>query len=146
MSIRRLAILTLALAASGLSARADRLHLSGGGVLEVERWWIEGQTVMYESPAGTVGLPRASVVRIEASDAPPSPPKPPRKVVSSSASAPARPRQEADTAIHQKSYVPGAGPGSGIIRHGGPTGAPHPNPLPAGERERTARAASNAAS
>lgn len=47
------------------TASADRLHLEGGGVIDAPRWWIEGDNILYEGPAGTVGLPRAMVVRIE---------------------------------------------------------------------------------
>ena len=75
MSLRRPGLVLLLLAAGLSPARADRLHLQGGGVLDVERWWIEGDTLKYESPAGTVGLPRTSVVRIE-----PAPPPAPSSV------------------------------------------------------------------
>lgn len=46
-------------------ALADRLHLEGGGVIDTSRWWIEDDWLHYESPAGTIGVPRATVVRIE---------------------------------------------------------------------------------
>ncbi|HEX5044833.1 MAG TPA: tetratricopeptide repeat protein [Candidatus Polarisedimenticolaceae bacterium] len=95
MSVLGRSLAVLALAASCLPARADRLHLAGGGVLDVERWWIEGNTLVYESAAGTVGLPRASVVRIETRDAPaPSPPP-------SSPKASPPPRRAADTAVRE---------------------------------------------
>jgi tetratricopeptide (TPR) repeat protein len=48
---------------------ADRLHLEGGGTVDVDRWWVEGETLLYEGPAGTVGLPRSMVLKIEATDA-----------------------------------------------------------------------------
>ncbi|HET9298892.1 MAG TPA: tetratricopeptide repeat protein, partial [Candidatus Polarisedimenticolaceae bacterium] len=99
---RRLALASLVLAASMLPARADKLHLSGGGVLDVERWWIEGDTLVYEGSAGTVGLPRASVVRIEASEAPPPPPRSAAVVKKESAPAPPpSPRRAAETAVHE---------------------------------------------
>ena len=47
------------------TARADRLHLEGGGTIEVEAWWIDGETLRYTGPAGTVGIPRSLVTRIE---------------------------------------------------------------------------------
>ena len=44
---------------------ADRLHLEGGGVIEADSWWVDGETIRYEGPAGTVGIPRSLVVRVE---------------------------------------------------------------------------------
>lgn len=102
MSLRKLACLPLLLAASVFPARADRLHLAGGGTLDVERWWIEGDTLVYEGAAGTVGLPRASVVRIEASEAPPPPPRAAKVVKKESTPAPApTPRRAADAAVRE---------------------------------------------
>jgi tetratricopeptide (TPR) repeat protein len=49
------------------TARADRLHLEGGGTIEVEAWWVDGETLRYTGPAGTVGIPRSLVIRIEES-------------------------------------------------------------------------------
>ncbi len=46
-------------------AVADRLHLHGGGVIEAERWWIEGDTLHIESWGGSVGLPRSMLLRVE---------------------------------------------------------------------------------
>lgn len=46
-------------------ARADKLYLDGGGVVDVARWWVQDDTIVYEGPAGTVALPRSMVVRIE---------------------------------------------------------------------------------
>jgi tetratricopeptide (TPR) repeat protein len=43
---------------------ADRLHLEGGGTIESARWWVEDDTLFYETAAGTVGIPRGSVLRI----------------------------------------------------------------------------------
>jgi tetratricopeptide (TPR) repeat protein len=68
-------------------ARADRLHLQGGGVIEADRWWIEGDTVHVESAEGTVGIPRSILERVERTDAQPAP-KPPAK--------PAAPRAAGD--------------------------------------------------
>jgi len=47
---------------------ADRLHLEGGGILEADSWWVEGETIQYQGQAGTIGIPRSIVVRIEPSD------------------------------------------------------------------------------
>lgn len=47
------------------TAGAARLHLESGGTIDTPRWWVEGDTLMYEGPAGTVGIPRAVVLRIE---------------------------------------------------------------------------------
>jgi hypothetical protein len=46
-------------------AYADLLHLENGGVIKTVRWWVDGDTLMYESGAGTVGIPRRLVVKIE---------------------------------------------------------------------------------
>jgi tetratricopeptide (TPR) repeat protein len=56
-------VLGAALLAAG--ARADRLHLEGGGVLVVGRWWTEGDMLLYESEAGVIGIPRSLVRRID---------------------------------------------------------------------------------
>jgi len=47
------------------SARADVLHLQGGGTIEAEHWWIDGDTLHVESKGGVVGLPRTMLVRVE---------------------------------------------------------------------------------
>ncbi len=56
-----LALLTLASSAS----RADVLHLQGGGTIEADHWWIDGDTLRVESVGGVYGLPRAMLVRVE---------------------------------------------------------------------------------
>jgi hypothetical protein len=48
---------------------ADRLQLDNGGHIDVDRWWLEGDVVVYEAAGGTVGIPRAMVVSIEAGPA-----------------------------------------------------------------------------
>lgn len=53
------------LAAAAPARAADRLVLEGGGSIEVERWWIDGEWVRYETAGGTLGLPRSSVLRVE---------------------------------------------------------------------------------
>lgn len=72
MTARRLWVATCLTAVLGAlgTARADRLHLEGGGVIEAEAWWVEGETLHYAGPAGTVGIPRSLVVRIEATEPP----------------------------------------------------------------------------
>ncbi len=52
-------------AVAPVPAGADTIVLAGGGVIKAERWWIEGDMLRYESAAGTVGLPRSIVTRIE---------------------------------------------------------------------------------
>lgn len=51
-------------------ATADVLHLEGGRAIRTPAWWTDGDTIVYESPAGTVGIPRSLVVRVEASEEP----------------------------------------------------------------------------
>ena len=66
---------------------ADRLHLDSGGFIDSDHWWYDGDWLMYESAEGTIGIPRAIVIRIESGDPgeepeglrgwnAPSPPKP----------------------------------------------------------------------
>jgi tetratricopeptide (TPR) repeat protein len=55
----------VALAWSLQASRADVLHLEGGGTIETEHWWIEGETVQVESKGGVVGFPRTMLVRVE---------------------------------------------------------------------------------
>ena len=73
--MRRAALAIAVVLAS--SVRADRLHLEGGGVVEADRWWIEGDTLHVENAEGTVGLPRSLLIRVEKSGAKPKPAKPP---------------------------------------------------------------------
>lgn len=68
---------------ASVAARADVLHLQGGGTIEAEHWWIEGSTLHIESAGGVYGLPRAMLVRVEpqasrAKAKPPAPPAAPR--------------------------------------------------------------------
>ena len=58
------ALAFLALAASA-AARADRIHLQNGGEIRTDHWWLEGDTLFYESPAGSVGIPRSLVRGID---------------------------------------------------------------------------------
>ena len=75
--MRRLAVTAcLAVAVWSAPARADRLHLEGGGVIESDHWWIEGDTLHVESKDGTVGLPRALLVSVERGGTPVASPPP----------------------------------------------------------------------
>jgi hypothetical protein len=59
----------LFVAIAATPAPADRLLLDNGRHIDVERWWLEGDVVVYEADGGTVGIPRAMIVRID--DSPP---------------------------------------------------------------------------
>jgi hypothetical protein len=50
------------------AAHADRLHLHGGGTVDVDAWWIEDDVLVYRNADGTIGLPRSIVLRVESSD------------------------------------------------------------------------------
>ncbi len=58
-------LLGIALGGAAPAARADRLHLESGGVIETADWWIEDENVLYRSSAGIIGIPRSMVLRIE---------------------------------------------------------------------------------
>ena len=62
---------------SCLASRADTLHLAGGGTIEADRWWIEGETLHVESSGGVVGLPRTMLLSVDRAAAKPGEPKPP---------------------------------------------------------------------
>jgi tetratricopeptide (TPR) repeat protein len=47
---------------------ADRLHLDSGGFIDSDHWWYDGDWLMYEGDGGTVGIPRAMILRIEQSE------------------------------------------------------------------------------
>ena len=47
------------------AARPDILHLAGGGVIDAEHWWIEGDTLRLETAGGSMGMPRSMLVRVE---------------------------------------------------------------------------------
>jgi len=64
----RLALAGLLLLAWFGPAAADRLHLESGRYIDVDVWWQDGDWIRYEGEAGTVGLPRSLVVRIEPTD------------------------------------------------------------------------------
>jgi len=61
-------VLLLSVLLAAVPAGADRLHLESGGVIDTNRWWIDGENVFYSSTAGTIGIPRSMVVRIEKSE------------------------------------------------------------------------------
>jgi tetratricopeptide (TPR) repeat protein len=62
--------LTVALLIGIAPATADVLHLRGGGEIRTREWWVDGDKIHYRSPAGTVGIPRDEVLRIEESEEP----------------------------------------------------------------------------
>jgi tetratricopeptide (TPR) repeat protein len=62
----------LILLATGV-AEADILHLVGGGRIRTDSWRIDGNTLLYESPAGMIGIPYSEVQRIETTE--PAPPR-----------------------------------------------------------------------
>jgi tetratricopeptide (TPR) repeat protein len=93
----------MALAATIAPAHADRLHLQGGGVLDADRWWTEGETLYVESANGTVGMPRSLLVRVEPS---PGEARPASAAAATAADRPARstvvkPSAEAQEAMRQ---------------------------------------------
>jgi tetratricopeptide (TPR) repeat protein len=60
------AVLFVLLGASPVSV-ADVLHLQGGGTIEAEHWWLDGDTLRVESEGGSYGLPRTLLERVESS-------------------------------------------------------------------------------
>lgn len=74
--MRRAASFALVLFCSAAASRADTLHLKGGGTIEADRWWIEGDTLRVETDGGVVGLPRTMLVRVSPAPAKPDDPKP----------------------------------------------------------------------
>ena len=60
-----LGVVFVVLACASRASRADVLHLQGGGTIETEHWWIDGDTLHVESRGGVVGLPRTMLVRVE---------------------------------------------------------------------------------
>jgi tetratricopeptide (TPR) repeat protein len=67
-SLALLSACVVALVAATGGARADRLHLAGGGIVDVDAWWIEDDLLVYRNAEGTVGLPRSVVAKVESSD------------------------------------------------------------------------------
>jgi tetratricopeptide (TPR) repeat protein len=65
-----LPVAVLAVLGFTLPAAADIIHLRSGRSIQAGEWWIEGDTLHYESGAGTVGLPRSEVVRVERTSSP----------------------------------------------------------------------------
>lgn len=66
-------LLAAVLALPVLPAGADRLHLETGAVVDTPQWWIDGDDILYRSSAGTIGIPRSMVVRVERTAAAPVP-------------------------------------------------------------------------
>lgn len=65
MSGRRLILVSLLFAGLPADARADRIFLTNGSVIEAERAWYEGGQIRYEKNGGVFGLPRGLVQRLE---------------------------------------------------------------------------------
>lgn len=83
------------LVVGGSAASADRLRLRSGATLTVAHWWVEGETLYYETESGTIGLAKSDVVAIDrqASEPEPQPrpaaiPKPDRTVPTTASAAP----------------------------------------------------------
>ena len=62
-----LGALVVVLAGASPASRADVLVLDGGGTIETDHWWIEGDTLQVESKGGLIGLPKSMLVRVEPS-------------------------------------------------------------------------------
>ncbi len=60
-----LAAALVALAVASGAARGDRLHLDGGGMIETDSWWFDGEMLVYANAEGTVGIARSLVLSIE---------------------------------------------------------------------------------
>jgi tetratricopeptide (TPR) repeat protein len=93
--------LAAALLAAAFPARADRLHLQGGGVIDADRFWFEGDTLMIESAGGSYGIPRSMLVRVETSTALEPKATPPPAVAAPRGAAPPRIAPEAATAMKE---------------------------------------------
>jgi len=63
-------LVAVSLTATPAIVLADRLYLDGGGVIETASWRIDGELLVYESPTGTIGIPRSIVLKIEKSEMP----------------------------------------------------------------------------
>ena len=63
-------------AALASPARADRIVLTNGRVIEADRAWYDGAQVRYEKDGGVYGLPRALVKSVEGPGHAPAPPEP----------------------------------------------------------------------
>ena len=57
-----------------LAARADRIILTNGRVIEADRTWYDGTQLRYEKNGGAYGLPRSLVKSVEADGRPGEPP------------------------------------------------------------------------
>jgi tetratricopeptide (TPR) repeat protein len=101
--VRRIPSISLAaaLSLSSAPAWADRLHLHGGGTLEAERWWIEGETLYVESAEGTIGMPRSLLARVERTGAAPAKAKPKAEPSSAPRPGPATAAPEAAAAMKE---------------------------------------------
>lgn len=68
MTRRRVRFLVLSAGfALAAVARADRIHLEGGGVIEAASWVQDGDRLRIEGDSGSISIPKSIVVRIERS-------------------------------------------------------------------------------
>ena len=92
-------LLTIILTVTVRELAADVIYLNDGNVLLVEKAWIEGDEVKYQTSRGIQTLPKSRVREIQTENLPPAPKSPQRwslgSVVSDSGANPAR---AADTA------------------------------------------------
>jgi len=82
------AALAVAVLLAVAPAHASRLHLKGGGVIDADRWWIEGETLYVESAEGTIGMPQSLLVRVEETRGDAPAPAKPRAAATAQAKAP----------------------------------------------------------
>ena len=59
---------------SDAAARADRIILNNGSVIDADRTWYDGSQLRYEKNGGAYGLPRSLVRSVEANATPATPP------------------------------------------------------------------------
>ena len=83
--MRRLAAPALVACLACAASAGDRLHLQGGGTIDATAWWIDGEIVRVETAGGTIGIPKAMLVRVDRGEAE----KPPRPAPAPAAGTPA---------------------------------------------------------
>ncbi len=67
---RYIVALLLLLSLVPIEVEADRVYLRSGQDFEVERWWEQGDTFLYQRLGGIVAIPRRDVERVERSEKP----------------------------------------------------------------------------
>ena len=99
---------SLLAALAGPLRAAERLVLENGGRIDVERYWISGNTLLYEADGGTVGIPRSMVVRMEHLAQAPAPraplPAPARRAAPQSADEQREALRQAQDALERRDY------------------------------------------